>query len=437
MKFYDREQEITLLKKIRQQSASTSCMTVLIGRRRVGKTSLILHALEGGENFIYLFVSRTNEGVLCGDFKKAIEQHSDIRVIGNPLTMRDLMEQLFQRACLTPLTIVLDEFQEFEYVNASFYSDLQRLWDIYHDRAHLNLIICGSVYSMMKHIFEDSKMPLFGRMTSKMMLRPFSTDTLKQILLDHNPDYTPDDLLCLYAVTGGVPMYVSLLMDSGATTKERMLDEICSPSSRFLNEAPDMLIGEFGRHYSNYFGILQLVAGGMTTQKEIDSIIGKNTGAYLQTLENDYALIERNLPYGSKPGTRNIKWRISDNLLAFWFRFLSPNKRLIETGDLRTLRDIIEEGYPQFSGLVLEKYFRQKYAEQYRITEVSSWWDRTGENEIDLIAVNSLDKKVTVAEVKRNVKKINMAYLEEKVSHLAPLFPKYDIEVKGLSMQDM
>ena len=437
MKFYNREHEIELLQTIREQSFSTSQFTVLIGRRRVGKTALIERAFEGNNDYIYLFVSRTNEGVLCGEFMQVVETIKGLTIIGKPTKVRDLLEKLFQNACQRPLTIVLDEFQEFEYINPSIYSELQYLWDTYHQRAHINLVVCGSIFSMMKNIFEDSKMPLFGRMTNKIILRPFSTDTLKAILHDHNAHYTPEDLLCLYTVTGGIPMYVSLLMDHGATSCQTILDEICSPSSRFLNEGPEMLIGEFGKQYTNYFGILQLIANGHTTQKEIDSIIGKTSGAYLQTLEIDYALLQRNTPYGSKPGSRNIHWRISDNFLSFWFRFLSPNKRLIETGNLRTLREIISEGYIQFSGLMLERYFRQRYSEQYRITDVAQWWDKKGENEIDLIAINSLDKKVVIAEVKRNIKKINIEQLKTKAAKLSPLFPNYQIETIGISLDDM
>ena len=308
---------------------------------------------------------------------------------------------------------------------------------MYHQRSEINFIVCGSIHSMMKRIFENSKEPLFGRMTHKIILKPFRTDTLKQILQEHNPQYSPEDLLFLYTVTGGVPMYVSLLMDQAATTKERMLNAICSVGSRFLNEAPDMLIGEFGKQYTNYFGILQLIASGMTSQKEIDSVVGKSTGQYMQVLENEYSLIQRNLPYGSKPGCRNVRWRLNDNFLAFWFRFIAPNSQMLAMDNMKLLQEIIEDGYTQYSDLMLEKYFCQRYAEQDRVTEVSSWWDRSGENEIDLIAVCGLDRQVTVAEVKRNRSKIDHRFLNEKVKQIKPLFPRYKIQTVGLSLEDM
>ena len=78
------------------------------------------------------------------------------------------------------------------------------MWDRYSPLAHINFILCASIYSLLKHIFDDHKEPLFGRLTSKFVLKPFKTSVLIEILRDYNPAYTPDDLLCLYTLTGGV-----------------------------------------------------------------------------------------------------------------------------------------------------------------------------------------------------------------------------------------
>ena len=147
-------------------------MTVITGRRRIGKTSLILNTLGDKKNFIYLFVTRTSEGVLCQSFRQAIERQSSIRIIGHNLRLHEILEQLFQYAEHEQLTVVMDEFQELEYVSSEVFGRLQNLWDIYHLRSKINLIVCGSIYSMMKRIFENSKEPLFGRMTHKITLKP-------------------------------------------------------------------------------------------------------------------------------------------------------------------------------------------------------------------------------------------------------------------------
>ena len=83
------------------------------------------------------------------------------------------------------------------------------------------MIACGSIYNMMHKIFDNEDEPLYGRQDCRLNMLPFRISVLKQILHDHNPQYTSEDLLCLYALTGGVAKYVSWLMDAKATTKQK------------------------------------------------------------------------------------------------------------------------------------------------------------------------------------------------------------------------
>jgi hypothetical protein len=146
---------------------------------------------------------------------------------------------------------------------------------------------------MMK-IFENRKEPLFGRLTSKIILQPFAVSVIKEILNDYNPKYTLKDLFASNMLTGGVSKYIDLLMEAGAVTKDKILDMATRLDSPFIGEGKELLIFEFGKEYGTYFSILQLIASGKTTQSEIDSIIGKNTGAYLVNLEKEYSLITKN-----------------------------------------------------------------------------------------------------------------------------------------------
>jgi AAA+ ATPase superfamily predicted ATPase len=290
---------------------------------------------------------------------------------------------------------------------------------------------------MMMKIFEHGKEPLFGRMTSKITLRPFRISVIKGILKDYNPGYSPEDLLWLYMLSGGIPKYIELLMDSGAHRFAQMLDRAVRPDSPFLNEGRELLVGEFGRDYGTYFSILQLIAGGKNTQAEIDSIIGKNTGAYLANLERDYSLIVRNKPMFSKPESRKGHWKISDQYLRFYFRFIYPNQALIETGRTKLLPPIIKKNYEQYSGLVLEDYFRAKIAEETEAAAIGVYWDKKGENEIDCIALNNSAKTALVAEIKRKSEKINPAALAIKAAALERELAGYRVEYRGFSMVDM
>ena len=436
MKFCNRINELEMLAQIERQSADTACFTMMVGRRRIGKTSLLLKA-SAEHKLLYLFVSRNSESVLCRQFQQQANQALGLQIYGTITRFADLFEQLLLFAQKEHYTLIIDEFQDFDTINRAIFSEIQNLWDRYKDRIKLNFIVCGSIYSLMMKIFENNKEPLFGRLTSKIMLKPFTICAIKDILKDYNPAFTADDLLFLYSLTGGVSHYIALLMNAKATTIKKMINFVTRADSPFLNEGKELLISEFGRDYSTYFSILQLIASGKTKQSDIDSIIRKNTGAYLANLENQYSLIVKNKPMFSKPESRNTYWTIGDNFLRFWFRFIYPNQALIEMGKLDLLKLYVLNNYDQYSGLLLEKYFRQKYAEEETITAIGSFWDNNAENEIDLIALNDFDKTAVIAEVKRNPKKISLQSLVMKTAAVQKQLSKYELSFKALSINDM
>lgn len=436
MKFYDRNAELQILEKNWQQSVNHSMMTTLIGRRRIGKTALLLKSAEY-KACLYLYVSKDNEQVLCRKFQQQAQNVLDLQLYGQVENFGNLFKELMKYGENHHYTLIIDEFQNLLGINAAIPSEIQDIWDRNKDKTQVNLVLCGSIYSMMKRIFDHSDQPLYGRRDSHLRLLPFSIETLKTILADHNPDYNPDDLLCLYMLTGGVAKYVALLMDARATTKQKMLNFALSPDSPFLTEGTELLISEFGRDYGTYFSILQLIASGMTTQNEIDSVIGKNTGAYLNNMHEDYLFISKNTPLLSKPGVRNIRWQIDDCFLRFWFRFVYPYQGLIESNQLGLLKQYVTDNYAQFTGRTLERYFQEKAMQSGKFTKVGNWWDRKGKNEIDMVALNEFDKTCLVAEIKRNKDRISMKDLQEKTGVLPSEFSAYQIQMKGLSLEDM
>lgn len=437
MRFYDRQAELDILRRNCANTANRSLLTVLTGRRRVGKTSLLTRGVYDDQPLLYMYVSKDNERVLTRKFQAAAEQSLGLHLFGQAETFAQLFEELMRFGQTKHFTLVLDEFQNFLRVNPAIPSHIQDIWDRYHEHAHIHLIACGSIYSMMHRLFDNDDEPLYGRQDCRMNLQPFRISVLKEILHDHNPSYSPEDLLCLYALTGGVAKYVAWLMDSGATTKGQMLQWVTQKGSPYLSEGTELIMSEFGKDYANYLSILQMIARGMTTQSEIDSVIGKNTGSYLNNLEEDYNYIHRRLPIFSKPGSRNLRWEIEDCFLRFWFRFIVSHQSLVEMERNDMLLEMVERGYTQYSGIVLEQYFRQKWMEEQRVTQVGNYWDRKGENEIDLIAINDLDKTAVLAEVKRQPRKFDPQLLEKKVQNLHHELGGYTIRLLGLSMEDM
>lgn len=434
MKFYNREKEILNLKSIEEASKESSKMTVVVGRRRIGKTTLIKKAYR---DRVYLFVSKKNEALLCDEFVTIIQNTLGVKVYGEIKTFKALFEYLMELSRTRHFTLVIDEFQEFLHINNTIYADMQKLWDSYKESTKINLVLSGSIYSLMKKIFEDKKEPLFGRANNKIHLKPFSVKTLKEILEEHHPSYSADDLLSFYMLTGGVAKYVEIFVDNGAFTLETQLALIFKEYSLFLEEGKNLLIEEFGKEYTTYFSILSLIASSKTSRSELESILDKNIGGYLDRLENEYTIIKKVKPIFAKEGSRTLKYEIIDNFFNFWFRFIYKYRSAIEIENYDYVQEIVLRDYSTYSGRFLEKYFVEQLKLSYNYSDIGSYWERGNQNEIDIIAVNEEKKTMLIAEVKRNSQKIDLKTLEKKASKLMAKYKKYDYKFQGYSLDDM
>lgn len=435
MKFYDREIETETLRRIEATSRDFAQMTVITGRRRIGKTTLIKHAYEGNR-MIYFFVARKSEALLCQELAETVRDVLG-EDIGEFTGMARLFGAIMHLAKRLHFTFVFDEFQNFKYVNESFFSDMQNIWDSNKEEARINLIVCGSLYSMMTKIFDDRKEPLYGRATSRIRLREFSLSTLREIMKDNNPAYTPDDLLAMYMLTGGVAKYIEQLVMRKAFTKEKIIETVLSYGSYFIDEGRELLSDEFGKDYGNYFSILSAIAGGFNERGEIKSYTGIEAGGYLEKLENTYDLVYRYRPYMASENSRNVKYGIKDNFLNFWFRFIYKYRSAVEIGNLGYVREKVFVDYSTYSGWVLERYFRQMYREKGLYNIVTNYWEKNGDNEIDLIAVNEAEKEIVIGEVKRNSRRIDLHGLEKKAAAIMSKRKGWHFEFVALSLDDM
>ncbi len=439
MKFYNRQYEIGRLVKINRMASDVAQFTVLSGRRRIGKTQLMLKAFEN-QNFLYFFVAKKSESLLCADYQEELQNKLKIPVLGEIHSFSRLFEYIMQLAYNQKITIIIDEFQEFFSINPAVYSDMQKIWDLNKGQSKIHLITSGSVASLMHRIFENTKEPLFGRAQHIIKLKPFSIATQKEILRDYKATYQPEDLLAFYSLTGGVAKYVQLLIENEAYTKEDMIDYMINADSIFINEGKNALIEEFGRDYSIYFSILSAIASGHYYRSEIEDLLKKEIGGYLTRMERDYQLIRKAKPIFSRSSTKLLRYVLEDNFLIFWFRFIFKNHSMVQIAAFTQLRNITLRDYNTFSGVMLEKYYRTKAIESQRYTQLGSFWDRKGKIEIDFIGLNELDKSIDVAEIKRNKEKISIEKLKEKFFQVLLLYPEYKgytINYYAWSLEDM
>lgn len=434
MKFYNREKELQNLKDIEKLSSSSSKMTTIIGRRRIGKTKLIKEAYKNG---VYFFVSKKDETLLCKEFVEILQNSLKIKILGEFKKFNTLFEYIMQLSQNQNFTLIIDEFQEFLSINSTIYSDMQNIWDSYKDNTKLNLVLSGSIYSLMKKIFEDKKEPLFGRANNKIHLKAFDINTLKNILNDYYPSFKNSDLLSFYTLTGGVAKYVEIFVERGAFTLKKQLDLIFDEHSIFLEEGKNLLIEEFGKEYTTYFSILSLISSSKTSRSDIESILERNIGGYLDRLENEYSIIRKIKPMFAKEQSRTVKYEIIDNFFSFWFRFIYKYKSAVEIENFEFLKEIVNRDFATYSGKFLEKYFIEKLKLEKRFSQIGTYWEKQNQNEIDIVAINSETKELLFAEVKLNSKKIDLEILKEKSQKLAQNYNSYKIEYLGYSLDDM
>lgn len=440
MKFYNRTSELVELKRIQKLSFSDhSRLTVVTGRRRIGKTSLIMKAVEDSP-VVYLFVGRKNEATLCAEYIPLISQTLNVYIPNEIKTFRSLFQYIMELATRMEFNLIIDEFQEFYNINESIYSDMQNIWDQYRKKSRMNLIVSGSIYSLMQKIFQNSKEPLFGRADNIIKLSAFNLFTLKEIMNDYRPEYTNDDLLALYTFTGGVPKYIELFCDNDSLSVDEMISFMIRENSSFIDEGKNLLIEEFGKNYATYFSILSAISGGINTQPGIEAALGeKSIGGQIKRLIEDYNIITRQRPILAKEGTQAVRYEITDNFIRFWFNYFDRHRSMIEIKNYIGLQGIVKSDYPTYTGKTLEMYFKQQFAETYQYRAIGSWWElKTGENEIDIVALKLEKNQAVVAEVKRQRKNFKPELLAAKVEHLRrKVLPKFEIETICLSLDDM
>ena len=441
MRFFARETEFEKLREIEDLSHEVAQFTIITGRRRIGKTEMVKKFYEN-RTMLYFFVARKAEADLCDIFIEEIRTKLHIPIMDSKgMSFATIFKFIMELSQNQHITLFIDEFQDFYRVNPSIYSDMQNIWDNYKNKAHINLIVAGSVNTLMNKIFKNKKEPLFGRQTSTMHIRPFKPSVLKEIMAEYYPNYKKSDLLAIYTLTGGVAKYVELLIDRKKFTEKKMLDMFFERDSYFLPEGKNMLVDEFGKDYGIYFSILTLIAQGRNTRSELEQTLNiKELSGYLKNLSEEYGLISKMQPIYEKSTNKNVHYTIDDQFLKFWFRFVYKYTHIIEAGGNEKLRTIAERDFTTVSGKSLEHYFNEVLKETGNYTRLGYWHDRKGENEIDIIAEDEVDNKIEFIEVKRQAKNFDEEILRGKVEsfmNAVGSFNGYEIIYRGLSIEDM
>jgi len=456
-KFYNREAQLNKLRDISKHIAdSKGRLSVVVGRRRVGKTRLLNEAFSDGtkelankNNYLYLFISRKSEAVLVDEFATIIKDKFEAKFF-QPNSLKDIFEYLFHYATTQSLTLVVDEFQDIEKVDSSLFSDLQNLWDSYKNTTMMHFVCCGSLYSLMTKIFKGDKQPLLNRDDNFFKIPPLSPTFIKQVMVDQNR-YSAENMLLWWCLSGGIPKYLEWLSNTGenalvdvgsdasSTEVKLVFDELISSSSPLIKEGVHRLVEDFGSEHRTYFDVLGAIANGYTARSRIENYLNIGIGTILQNLESDFDIIAKMRPITSKENSRDVRYKIVDPFLRFWFKFIYSNRSAVEMENFDYIKKLLNRDFDTFSGIELEALCEAILIESKQFNRIGSYWDNKGENEIDIVAINDFDKKILIVEVKRQFKRYSHNKLVIKSSGLLSKLKlkNYQIDYQCFSLDNL
>lgn len=405
MKFLGREKEILDLEK---EYARDGGFVVIYGRRRIGKTTLIKQFIKSKTAF-YFLATKEVESQSMKRFAGVIA-----RTTGNSVLQKaafsdwlDLFQAVADYKPNEKKVLVIDEFPYLVKVNDSFPSILQNAWDEILKDSNVMLILCGSLISMMKKHALSYESPLYGRRTAQMRIAPLPFTTVYE-----NQKLSFEEAAEQYSITGGVPKYMEFFSD-GQPLYEQIKENVLSKNG-FLYEEPNFLLTDEVQVPTNYFSIIKVIADGNHKLGTIAGILGLETSAltpYLKTL-SELGFIEKQVPVTEKNAekTRKGLYFISDNFLRFWFRYVYPYKGELELDNMQISLDELDKDFKEkFVAFAYEDICKEIFARlcsdkaiDFTPSKIGSYWlnDKSGNTQIDVMAVDTVNKRLFAGECK-------------------------------------
>jgi AAA+ ATPase superfamily predicted ATPase len=417
--FFGRGQELALLDQwLRRTTESGVGMLVAIrGRRRAGKSRLVEHFARAS-GLPYGVVSGMKGAPLSVQMARAADSlRSSARPLAGiepivamqPPSWYDLLGRLNIVLRGGPAILVLDEFPWAVQANKGLDGLLQSLWDTEFSRRPLFVVLVGSDDAMMNRLFAYDQ-ALFGRVDDQMVVRPLNPAEVAGAL---GGKLDPLEVFDASLVTGGFPELVAQAREFGSTAA-LVEDALCRAHSPLADIAQINLAGELADSNSAR-SVLQAMGAnevGVMNFSAMASTLGGGKSAETAVLRATGLLQEKGIVATDLPAadgrSRLRRYRICDSYLRFWFRFIGPQLRNIEVGRSDLAVGEYRCAWPIWRGKAIEPLVRNSLLRLAprlddpfsAIESVEAWWDRTGQNEWDLVGTQRKGVPLAVGSVK-------------------------------------
>jgi len=392
--FIGRQNELKELARL-YKTDKFQCV-IIYGRRRVGKTSLINEFIKDKEA-IYFTGLETNAKENLYNLSQCIMAFSQNFPEPFPVFAgyKEAVEAVFSLAENRRVVFVIDEYPYLAASYSGISSLLQTCIDKYKDSSKMFIILCGSSLSFMENQILGYQSPLYGRRTAQFKILPFDYAQTAEYFAG---SFSKADAAVLYGVTGGIPLYLSL-MDTQLSAADNIKINFLTPSG-YLFEEPGNLIKQECREPGQYNAIIRVIADEASRLSEISTKSGLETSlcsVYITKLIS-IGIVKKEYPFREDTGKKAI-YSLNDSMFRFWYRFVAFYMPLISRGEAELAYERIEPQIPVFMGAVFEEIckqylWRQNIARQTPIlfNDAGRWWGndprKREECEIDIIADN-------------------------------------------------
>ena len=329
--FLHRTPELASLDRLTHRTEPS--LVLIYGRRRVGKSTLARHwaGKTGWPVFYWESPRSTAENVRASLLRELFLWKGE-RIVEDRPRAADWLEVFRTMRRLIgdqPAVAILDEFPWAVEADPGLPSFLKNAWDNVFADTQLKMLIAGSHISAMEKLLE-SDAPLFGRMTGKVLVRPFSFVEIAPYVRR----YELEKRLAVYAIVGGIPDYLRRWEDR-ANLMSNIREIFLSDDSPYRNEHMVLISDVLRRESPDYQAVLEAVGRGKHDLEAIasDSQLASGRAAGILNQLTEVRLVERRIratvPISQHEQARHAHYHLADPFLRFYYRFVAPNRSRI------------------------------------------------------------------------------------------------------------
>lgn len=438
--FIGRERELASLKEFYDKDGVG--MTVIYGRRRIGKSTLITEFVRDKRTIFYT-ATKVGKNRNLELFSQQVVDLLMPDVGGISFnTIEAVFDFIDKNIGNEKIVLVIDELPYWAERDEALLSILQKYIDTIWNDKNLKIILCGSALSFMEKKVLSEKSPLFGRRDSQIKLEAFNyLDAAKFV-----PNYSNEDKAICYGITGGVAKYLSMI-DPAKSIDENIVRLFFRTDGYLYDETRNLLTQEFA-DISIVNNIVEQIASGQNTLNAIAGKIGEKEPTVLYSLDKliNVGLVEKKKCITDEKNKKKTQYILKDYMFKFWYEFIPKATSVIEMGQGELYYEkAVKPVLHSFMGAVFEEMCRyytlkQGITGEYGcfITSVGSWWgveNLTDENgnvraqsaDIDVVAISDIDKNAVIGECKFKNEKIDKSVYETLIRRGKLITAKYKV----------